>query len=99
MSKTPTKNPNLWSDSKLESEYIKVCRELKELIEIAKQVKAGTYDGPFKGYLNKKVLVSELKAKKDKVLSIEKYIERRNELLKKQNKPELSITFMRMKRN
>jgi hypothetical protein len=45
------------------------------------------------------MLAVELGRRKDKVVSIEKYIERRNELLKKQNKPELNITLMRMKRS
>ncbi len=87
MGKTPTKNPNLWSDNTLQMKYNQLCRELIELVRIARQVKVGTYDGPMNGLLDKKNLVNVLGDAKNKVLNLEKYIHRREEFYKKQGQP------------
>ena len=87
MARTPTKNPNLWSDSRLQLEYNKVCRELYELVEIAKQVKEGSYDGPKRGLLDKNNLVNILKRAKQDVLGIEEWIKKREKVLIAKNQP------------
>lgn len=83
MGKTPTKNPNLWSNDRLALEYRRACQELSELVQIAKQVKQGIYSGSRVDVTNKENLVNLLVKSRDEIFQIEKYINRRQELLAK----------------